>query len=60
MTTVEMTNQDLQTAINETFKLIERSEKIECGDEISDNLDKHLAKLLEAQANRARLTTVQK
>lgn len=52
-----MTNTELQTAINDTFKLIERSAKIECCGDITDGLDKHLESLLEIQRNRGALLT---
>lgn len=52
-----MTNTELQTAINDTFKLIERSAKIECGEAITDGLDKHLESLLAIQRNRGALLT---
>ena len=53
-----MTNAELQTAINDTFKLIERSAKIECGEAITDGLDKHLEKLLAIQRDRGRLSSI--
>lgn len=53
-----MTNAELQMAINETFKLIERSDKIQGGENIIDALDKHLLSLLTTQHNRAILITV--